>query len=289
MTIGYNRLGSNGRFANQMFQYAGLRGVAANRGFDFKVPPPTSYGRSDYALFECFEMGSVKPENFGFVEGDSIQTGQFHFHDYFFNGCPDNVNLHDYFQTEKYFKNIEDTIRSDFTFKQEVVDTCKDFLSTLGDVKIFMHVRRGDYVNHPDQHPALPISYYEEAYEKFPKVYDSCTVPVLIFSDDIEWVKQQEFFQQDHFLISEFNERYPHKSDNIDGEGNSLIPFYDLYMMTQCNGAIIANSSMSWWGAWLQKDTFLPIVAPTPWFGTTALQNIDPKDLIPDDWTQLSW
>ena len=44
-----------------------------------------------------------------------------------------------------------------------------------------------------------------------------------------------------------------------------------------------------WWGAWLQKDTFLPIVAPTPWFGTTALQNIDPKDLIPDDWTQLSW
>ena len=50
MTIGYNRLGSNGRFANQMFQYAGLRGVAAHRGFDFKVPPPGDYGRSDYAL-----------------------------------------------------------------------------------------------------------------------------------------------------------------------------------------------------------------------------------------------
>ena len=60
-------------------------------------------------------------------------------------------------------------------------------------------------------------------------------------------------------------------------------------MMTQCNGAVIANYSMSWWGAWLQRDTFLPIVAPTPWFGTTALQNINPKDLIPDDWTQLSW
>ena len=51
MTIGYNRLGSNGRFANQMFQYAGLRGVAANKGYDFKVPPPGNYGRSDYALF----------------------------------------------------------------------------------------------------------------------------------------------------------------------------------------------------------------------------------------------
>ena len=283
MTIGYNRLGSNGRFANQMFQYAGLRGVAANKGYDFKVPPPGNYGRSDYALFECFEMGSVKPENFGLVDGGSIATGQFHFYQKFFDNCPDNVNLHDYFQTEKYFKNIEDTIRYDFTFKKEVVDTCKDFLSTLPEEKIFMHVRRGDYVNHPDQHPALPISYYEKAYKKF----DNPTV--LVFSDDLEWVKQQEFFQGDNFLISEFDVRYDLLSDNIDGQGNSLVPFYDLYMMTQCNGAVIANSSMSWWGAWLQKNTTLPIVAPTPWFGKTALENIDPKDLIPDDWTQLSW
>ena len=283
MTIGYNQLGSNGRFANQMFQYAGLRGVAARNGYDFKVPPPGNYGRSDYALFECFEMGSVKPENFGLVDGGSIATGQFHFYQKFFDNCPDNVNLHDYFQTEKYFKHIEDTIRYDFKFKKEVVDTCKDFLSTLPEEKIFMHVRRGDYVNHPDQHPALPISYYEEGYKKF----DNPTV--LVFSDDLEWVKQQEFFQGDNFLISEFDVRYDHLSDNIDGQGNSLVPFYDLYMMTQCNGAVIANSSMSWWGAWLQKNTTLPIVAPTPWFGKTALENIDPKDLIPDDWTQLSW
>ena len=194
MTIGYNQLGSNGRFANQMFQYAGLRGVAARNGYDFKVPPPGNYGRSDYALFECFEMGTVRPENFGLVDGGSIATGQFHFYQKFFDNCPDNVNLHDYFQTEKYFKNIEDTIRYDFTFKKEVVDTCKDFLSTLPEEKIFMHVRRGDYVNHPDQHPALPVSYYEEAYKKF----DNPTV--LVFSDDLEWVKQQEFFQGDNFL-----------------------------------------------------------------------------------------
>ena len=76
MTIGYNRLGSNGRFANQMFQYAGLRCVAAHRGFDFKVPPPGDYGRSDYALFECFEMGSVRPENFGLVDGQSISLSE---------------------------------------------------------------------------------------------------------------------------------------------------------------------------------------------------------------------
>ena len=97
MTIGYNQLGSNGRFANQMFQYAGLRGVAAHKGYDFKVPPPNSYGRSDYALFECFEMGSVKPENFGLVDGGSIATGQFHFYQKFFDG---------YIFTSAYINNL---------------------------------------------------------------------------------------------------------------------------------------------------------------------------------------
>ena len=280
MTIGYNQLGSNGRFANQMFQYAGLRGVAAHKGYDFKVPPPGNYGRSDYALFECFEMGSVRPENFGFVDGGSIATGQFHFYQKFFDNCPDNVNLHDYFQTEKYFKNIEDTIRYDFTFKKEVVDTCKDFLSTLPEEKIFMHVRRGDYVNHPDQHPALPISYYEEGYKKF----DNPTV--LVFSDDLEWVKQQEFFQGDNFLISEFDVRYDHLSDNIDGQGNSLVPFYDLYMMTQCNGAVIANSSMSWWGAWLQSNPDKMVFAPKMWFGPDY-KDKDTKDLYCPKWILL--
>ena len=60
MTISYNRPGSNGRLGNQMFQYAGLRGVAANRGFDWLIPPPDSYGDSNYGLFDCFKMSSVE-------------------------------------------------------------------------------------------------------------------------------------------------------------------------------------------------------------------------------------
>jgi len=264
MTIGYNRLGSNGRFANQMFQYAGLRGVAAHRGYDFKVPPPDNYGRSDYALFECFEMGSVKPENFGFVDGGSVATGQFHFYQKFFDNCPDNVNLHDYFQTEKYFKNIEDTIRSDFTFKQEVVDTCMDFFSTLDGDKIFMHVRRGDYVNHPDQHPALPVSYYEEAYKNF----DEPTV--LVFSDDTEWCKQQPLFEGDRFLVCE-------------GGG----PYTDLYMMSKCDDFIIANSTFSWWGAWLSHNKEKVVIYPDRWFGPN---NIDKStaDLFPPEWRMIN-
>ena len=103
MTISYNRLGSNGRLGNQMFQYAGLRGIASNRNFEWLIPRPDNYGDSNYGLFDCFEMSSVKEENFGQLNGQSIATGQFHFSQEFFDNCPNNINLHDYFQTEKYF------------------------------------------------------------------------------------------------------------------------------------------------------------------------------------------
>ena len=120
MTIGYNRLGSNGRLGNQMFQYAGLRGISSHLGFDWVIPKPLNYGDSNYGLFDCFKMSSVKENNFGYVESQSIQTGCFHFNEEFYNKCPDNINLHDYFQTEKYFKNIEDDIRKDFIFKNDI-------------------------------------------------------------------------------------------------------------------------------------------------------------------------
>ena len=99
-------------------------------------------------------MSSVKEENFGLIQGESLQTGCFHFNQDAYDKWPDATNLHDYFQTEKYFNNIKDVIRYDFTFKKEVIDTCQEFLNTVSGTKIFMHVRRGDYVNHPD-----PVSY----------------------------------------------------------------------------------------------------------------------------------
>ena len=93
MTIGYNRLGSNGRLGNQMFQYAGLRGISYHRKFDWVIPEPVSYGDSNYGLFDCFKMSTVKKDNFGFVGGQSYQTGCFHFNQDFYDKCPDNINL----------------------------------------------------------------------------------------------------------------------------------------------------------------------------------------------------
>ena len=277
MTISYNRLGSNGRLGNQMFQYAGLRGIAANRNFEWLIPRPDNYGDSNYGLFDCFEMSSVEEENFGQLNGQNIATGQFHFSQEFFNNCPDNINLHDYFQTEKYFKNIEDVIRNDFSFKKEIVKSCLEILDELVD-PIFIHIRRGDYVNQPDNHPVCSTSYYESSLNNFKD-----TSSVLIFSDDPEWCKSQELFSDDRFLISEFNLTYNQTSDTNDGRVKSLIPYYDLCLMSMCQGGIIANSSMSWWGAWLIENPTQPIVAPNPWFGKNY-SHYDMSDLIPKRW-----
>jgi hypothetical protein len=220
-------------------------------------------------------MSSVKEENFGFVNGQSIQTGCFHFNEQFFNNCPDSINLHDYFQTEKYFQNISDVIRKDFTFKKEIVDPCLDVIGELNN-PIFIHVRRGDYLNQPDNHPTCSLSYYKNSLELFDP--DS---PVLVFSDDLEWCREN--FTDDRFLIPTENPKYNHLSDTNDGRVKSFIPYYDLCMMSMCTGGIIANSSLSWWGAWIIQNPTQPIVAPTPWFGKNYSHFIM-DDLIPDRW-----
>jgi len=282
MTISYNRLGSNGRLGNQMFQYAGLRGIAANRGYDWVIPRPDSYGDSNYGLFDCFEMGSVEEKNFGQLNVQSIATGQFHFSQEFFDGCPDNINLHDYFTTEKYFANVKDVIKKDFTFKKEILEPCKEIVDELEN-PIFMHVRRGDYVVNPSAHPMCPISYYEKALEVFDE-----NSPVLVFSDSIEWCKEQDFFQGDRFMLSEYDEKYSQTADTLLGKQNTLIPYFDLCMMTLCNGGIIANSTMSWWGAWLMENKTQPIVAPKPWFGT-HYNDYNMNDLLPDGWVEVEY
>ena len=276
MTISYNRLGSNGRLGNQMFQYAGLRGIAAHRGYDWVVPEPITYGDSNYGLFDCFKMSSVKKDNFGLLKAESLQTGCFHFNQDAFDRWPDNTNLHDYFQSEKYFKNVEDIIRKDFTFKNDIMASCLEVINEYED-PIFIHVRRGDYVNQPENHPALPVSYYKNALKK----YFKDDTPVFVFSDDLDWCREN--FKEDRFLIPTENQLYEQTADTNDGRVKSFVPYYDLCMMSLCIGGIIANSSMSWWGAWLIETPTAPIVAPVPWFGKNySHYNMD--DLIPVGW-----
>lgn len=261
-----------------MFQYAGLRGIAKQNGYDWVVPPPDSYGDSNYGLFDCFEMSTVSENNFGYLQGvQNVATGCFHFSENFFNQCPDNVNIHDYFQTEKYFKNAEKIIRKDYTFKKEIVDAVKGVVDEYEN-PIFLHVRRGDYVKQPENHPVCPISYYEKALKEFPE-----DTPVFVFSDDLDWCR--EHFTDDRFMMPEENLMYNHTADTNDGRIKTYVPYYDLCMMSLCSGAIIANSSMSWWGAYLQNGRG-KVVAPKPWFGT-RYKDYDMSDLLPESWIEL--
>ncbi len=259
--IGFNYLGQYGRLANQMFQYASLRGIAVTKGYDFCIPK-TDYGDKwkDNKLFDVFEMKSVK--NIGFIPADFYSEKQFHYDPEYVDNCPDNVNLHGYFQSEKYFKHIEDSIREDFKFKEYILEPCT--INFNFDEIIALHVRRTDYVSNSTNHPPCDLSYYEQALEHF----DS-DIPVMIFSDDVGWCQSQKLFESERFMISE-----------------SHNGFIDLCLMSMCHYHIIANSSFSWWGAWLANSK--KVVAPSQWFGTEGnTANNQTQDLYLDEWIKI--
>lgn len=278
--IGYNNLGSNGRLGNQMFQYAALRGIAAKRGYDWCIPPDTYDHKDNYGLFETFEMINVKESNIGFVSGDYIQENNHCFIPEFFDECPNNVSLDGYFQTEKYFTHIEKEIREDFTFRKDYLLPCQEYIGSLSNHPIFLHIRRTDAIGREQYHPILPIKFFEDALKQFAE-----DTLCFVFTDDMEWCKSQELFKQERFLFNEKNERYSYK--NIDGTGklqNTLLPQIDLCLMSLCSGGIIANSSFSWWGAWLQNNRG-KVIAPDPniWFGS-AMTHLDTSDIVPKRW-----
>ena len=281
--IGNNRIGCNGRLGNQMFQYASMRGIASVKGFDWVVPPENYDHTANYALFETFKMTNVQEKNIGFVEGETLKETIHCYDENLVDSCSDNTNLDGFFQTEKYFENIVDEIRSDFTFKDEYLKPCKEFIDSLDTTPIFLHVRRGDAIGKEHYHPVAPMSYYVEALKRFDK-----DTPCFVFSDDLDWCKSQDLFKSDKFLFNDNIERYDYQS--MDGSGSmqyTLLPHVDLCLMSLCSGAIIVNSSFSWWGAWLQNNRG-KVIASKPWFGPSA-SHLDTSDVVPDHWEIIDW
>jgi hypothetical protein len=255
----FNHLGKLGRLGNQMFQYASLRGIAANRGYDFGIPPSNFVDIwSDHQLFEVFELSHLPRNNVKFLDrGYVAKEVTFGFDEHLFNQCPNDISIFGFFQTEKYFERIKSSIEEDFTFRPHILSPCKEMISSL-DKPISLHVRRTDYLTNPN-HTALDLNYYEQALEKFDP-----DQTVIVFSDDPDWCNEQELFTSDRFLISE------NKDNTI-----------DLCLMTLCSGHIIANSSFSWWGAWLANSK--KVIAPSKWFGPgNADKSLE--DLIPKRW-----
>ena len=266
MTVGFNHLGQLGQLGNQMFQYAITKSVASKLNIPFKIPNHQNVfddgigNRYTILLFDIFKLESLT--NFGFVDTQKyVQEKHFHYDETIFDTSPqEDFSLWGFFQSEKYFKDIEDEIRDDFKFKDELVSSCSSLIESV-DHPIALHIRRGDFITNSKNHPPLPLDYYKRAL----KLFDDDR-QVIIFSDDTKWCKEQEIFSDDRFLVSEDNDQS-----------------YDLCLMSMCNDFIIANSSFSWWGAWLGNRG--KVVAPKQWFGKGL--NHDTKDLYCSDWSVL--
>ena len=257
--LSFNMLGNMGHLGNQMFQYAALMGIAKNRGYDMCICPKEYVGSRipiKNTIIDCFNLNT----KFELSRNKVISERSFSFDQNLFENCPDDIDLHGYFQSEKYFSHIKDDILKEFTFKKEISVPAKElFKSVFGEQEVIsLHIRRGDYVLNPN-HPVQPLEYYQKALNFLPE-----SSPVLIFSDDSDWCNQQELFSADRFTVSEGNDA-----------------FTDLFLQSQCTYHIICNSSFSWWGAWLANSK--QVIAPQNWFGGQCSKH-DTSDLYCPSW-----
>ena len=261
--IGVNALGQLGRLGNQMFQFAALKGIARHHGYQFCFPPSQNKNEwTDHQLLIPFKLGSTNELNIQYIDFDrpTYQEKGFGFDQDLFDKCPDWVTIQGFFQTEKYFKHIKQELKLDFTFKDDIQNPCVDMISQL-DNPVALHIRRTDYITNPN-HTCLGLDYYERALNIFPNQ------TVLIFSDDPQWCQNQELFEDDRFMISDNDDQY-----------------IDMCLMTMCKGHIIANSSFSWWGAWLSNSE--RVIAPKGWFEGSNNSHLDTSDIYCSEWTVL--
>lgn len=183
----------------------------------------------------------------------------FHYEDIVIKQIPAIID--GFFQSEKYFVQYRKQMLSLFKptdfISEYINDKYEDIINCRS---TSVHVRRGDYLKLQTHHPTLPVSYYEKAIEYMTDRTDQ----YVIFSDDISWCRSQ--FVGDNFTFVE----------DVD--------YIELYLMSMCHNNIIANSSFSWWGAWLNDNNKLAI-GPDCWFGPSIRHAT--KDIIPEAWIKF--
>jgi hypothetical protein len=183
---------------------------------------------------------------------------------------PTNAYLRGYWQSELYFKSIQNLIREEFKFKIPLSGENAKLAKLIQSQKsVSLHVRRGDYLTHLKTSRIMStcsIDYYEKAVDLMSSKIQS---PVFyVFSDDICWTKK--------------NISMPHPCVYID-HNNHLESYRDMQLMSLCQHHIIANSSFSWWGAWLGQNSSKIVIAPKVWFKNGT----NDSDLVPNRWIRL--
>ncbi len=285
-----------GGLGNQMFQYAAGRALSLDRGVQLKLDIA---GFEGYGLHQGFELQRVfncAADIASETEVRSLLGWQFpsairrvvarpsmrvlrrqnfvvepHFH--YWAGIkriPYNSYLAGYWQSESYFQSQSATIRADFAFKLPLSAQNLALTTQIKQVNaVSLHIRRGDYANNPKTtatHGLCSLDYYRTAIQHIAERVQS--PHFFIFSDDIAWVKQ-------HLAIP-FSHQYIDHNQGAES-------YNDMRLMSLCQHNIIANSSFSWWGAWLNTHAHKMVIAPKQWFANH--NNV--TDLIPFSWERL--
>ena len=278
-----------GGLGNQLFQYAAGKALATRLNKPFKLETTTSLQkdkRRDIALqdmqtnFELATYAEVKkfvsfptlyrhqPSFFSRFGKNIYREPFFHFDENFFRHS-DPLFLDGFWQSPQYFSDIESVLRSEFQPKPDLIkDVVEKGRELEGRNSVAIHIRRGDFLNTnaAAYHGVLNAFYYEKAIRVITEKIPSASVH--FFSDDIGWVKENLAVDKNAEFVSSYS--------------NSAIE--DFYLMTKCRHNIIANSSFSWWPAWLNANPDKIVVAPKKWFLDSS---INTNDLIPSHWIRI--
>ena len=245
ITIVLKRHEGNSGLGNLMFTLA--TGVAVslknNKGYISTIP--NGFNKYSDNILRNIEVTTINPSH---IYNEISFT---------YNEIPNVSAIDGYFQSEKYFVNYKEQIYKLFSPIAKIQEYINNKYGDILNNSVGIHVRRGDYLNYPDIHPACSMEYYNKALKRFKNREN-----FIVFSDDIKWCKNN-FDKNFHFV--EYEKDY-----------------MDLYIMSQCTDNIIANSSFSWWAAWLNKNPDKKIIAPKLWFGKD--KQLSTKDLIPANW-----
>ena len=277
----YSRL--HGRLGNQMFQYAAARGLAARRGTQVVLDTRTALHRGEGVLTRVFDLDVADPTPLPPARHDAPlryavwrMTGAApafkRERGLGYNSAieiwPDNVYLHGYWQSEQYFAHIAQDMRRQFAFRPPPSPQNEQMAARIRDtLSVSLHVRRGDYLTF-DAHTICDQTYYDAALAQVAAPLDG-TPTVFVFSDDPDWARD--------------NLPLPYEKVVVDFNGPDA-DYEDMRLMSLCQHNIIANSSFSWWAAWLNANPEKRVAGPSGWFGDPKLNN---PDILPQSWFRI--
>lgn len=267
-----------GGLGNQMFQYACARALSLRNNDRLRLVRTEKSGDTGrlFALtrFNIHgEIGHLKQVGFwlrlrSLLSQKVLRRFYIGFEPHLMSLRGD-VYLDGYFQSEKYFEKEARIIRDELTLKDplssEALRSQKEISEE--DVSVSLHVRRGDYINHPEFGGITNREYYSRAILETQQLLG--TPKFFVFSDDIDWCRENLSLSEGSVYVSNKN----------------LTDYEEMVLMSSCKHHIIANSTFSWWAAWLNRDPHKIVIAPKHWSKTHDHDWY--RDIIPEKWIRL--